>query len=75
MYYTHIDKETIYSNRKHKGKWSNPFKQEVPYGTRCMIDGVEYVYIPDPWTFPEGYGNAWCSVTQLEKEGILIRNE
>lgn len=44
----------------------NPFEQEVPYGT--IRDG--YVYIPDPWTFPEGYGNAWCSIKELDKDRI-----
>lgn len=48
----------------------NPFKQEAPYGMRKVINGREYVYMPDPWTFPEGYGNAWCAIAQLEKDGI-----
>lgn len=50
----------------------NPFKQEAPYGTRQMHKGREYIYIPDPWTFPEGYGNAWCSVEMLRKDGFKV---
>jgi len=48
----------------------NPWKQEVPYGTVKNINEKDYVYLPDPWTFPEGYGNAWCSIEQLEKDKI-----
>lgn len=54
---------------------TSPFKQEAPYGTRKKIAGVEYVYMPDPWTFPEGYGNAWCSIPELIKDGLKFPNE
>lgn len=54
---------------------SNPFEQEAPYGKRKIVEGVEYVYMPDPWTFPEGYGNAWCSVTLLKRDKIPARKE
>lgn len=49
-----------------------PMTQEHPYGMRRFFNGVEAVYMPDPWTFPEGYGNAWCSIEQLKKDGIPI---
>jgi hypothetical protein len=58
---------------KYPAQSNNPFEQEVPYGTRRVIDGVECVYMPDPWTFPEGFGNAWCSVPELIKSGIKPR--
>ena len=48
---------------------SSPWEQEVPYGTRKTFNGIECVYMPDPWTFPEGYGNAWCSIPELERTG------
>lgn len=48
---------------------SSPWEQEVPYGTRKTFNGIECVYMPDPWTFPEGYGNAWCSIPALERTG------
>lgn len=48
---------------------SSPWEQEAPYGTRKTFNGVECVYMPDPWTFPEGYGNAWCSIPELKRTG------
>jgi len=48
----------------------SPWEQEAPYGTIKTINGQDYAYLPDPWTSPEGYGNAWCSVEQLEKDKI-----
>lgn len=51
---------------------AGPFEQECEYGTRETFDGVECVYMADPYTFPKGYGNAWVSIEQLVKDGIPI---
>ena len=54
---------------------ASPWEQEVPYGTRKKFNGVDYVYMPDPWTFPEGYGNAWCSIPELIRTGKRFPKE
>lgn len=51
---------------------SDTVVDDIPHGTIKVINGKEYVYMADPWTFPEGYGSAWCSVEELERDGIYL---
>jgi hypothetical protein len=62
-------------NREKYFGCTKPFIQEVPYGTKKSFNGVKCVYMPDPWTHPIGYGNAWCSIQELEKDGIKYPDE
>lgn len=53
----------------------SPWEKEAPYGTRRTINGKACVYMPDPWTFPEGYGNVWASIDALIEDKIPIPKE